>query len=269
MAAILRREVDGARRRVHIVGCERSGTTLLLEMTWAGFVFDGRCAREQSLFEDPPSDARIFLSKKPLDITRLDRVFRHDERLYVLYTVRDPRSVVTSRHAGRPDRYLSDFPQWLACERAAARLEASERFLRVSYERLVEEPDSVQAEIAARFPFLEKRGRFSEFHETAKPTRTGVLALGGVRPPDPSRLESWRGDLPRVKAQLRAHPALGATLIEAGFEPDDGWQKELEDVVPQKEPADAALRRALRNLDRRVRYGWKSYRYLRRRLRGR
>jgi len=247
---------------VHIVGCERSGTTLLLEMMSAGFRVGSRCEREQSLWGEPPVGPEPFLSKKPLDILRLESVFRRDERLFVLYIVRDPRSVVTSRHAGRPDRPLGDFATWLACERAAERLDAHERFVRVRFERLVEEPDRVQAEIGQRLSFLSTMGSFSRFHETAAPTRTGVLALGGVRPTEPERIEAWRDDLPRVKAELLRHPELPRVLIEKGYEDDEAWLELLRGVEPASGPSRSRTPAWLREIDRALRYRWKTRRYL-------
>lgn len=262
MAAILGSDSGVARRRVHIVGCERSGTTLLLEMMTAAFRFDARCEREQSLFEPPPDRVGTFLSKKPLDILRLEAVFRQDPGLIVLCTDRDPRSVITSRHAGRPDGYLSTFSTWLSCAAAASRLEGHERFLRIRYERLVQEPARVQAEIAERFPFLVEIGSFARFHETATPTETGKKALGGVRPVDPSRLAGWRDDLPRVKAELLAHPDLPAVLIREGYEQEDAWVHELDGIEPHAGPRRSHTPRWLRQLDRSVRYWWKTRRYL-------
>lgn len=262
MAAILGSDSEGARRRVHIVGCERSGTTLLLEMMTAGFEFDARCEREQSLFDPPPTGARLFLSKKPLDILRLERAFRADPGLFVLCTERDPRAVITSRHDGRPDRYLSDFAGWKACHAAAARLEGHERFLRVPYGDLVLAPDRVQSDIGARLPFLVPRGTFSRFHETARPTETGRKALGGVRAPDPGRDTRWREDLPRVKAQLLRHPDLPGVLVEEGYEADRSWVGLLADVAPSTEPRRSWTPAWLREIEHRTRYAWKTRRYL-------
>jgi len=254
--------LGASKRRVHIVGCERSGTTLLLEMMTAGFVIEARCDREQSLFEESPPGAALFLSKKPLDILRLEEVFRRDETLFVLYVVRDPRAVITSRHAGRPDRYLSDFATWNACQRAATRLEGHARFVRVRYERLVTEPDAVQAEIAARLPFLSRRAPFSRFHETARPTRTGVLALGGVRPAESARIDAWRGDLPRLKEQWTRHPDLPRALIAGGYEDDDAWLTILAGVEPRAAGRRSRTPRWLRRLERWLRYRWRTRRYL-------
>jgi hypothetical protein len=236
-------------------------------MVTAGFAIGGRCEREQSLFLEPPEGEGPWVSKKPLDILRLRTVFRRDPSLHVLYLVRDPRSVVASRHAARPERYHSDFSTWAACERAARRLDGHSRFLRIRYERLVEDPDAVQDEIANRFPFLRTKGRFSCFQETATPSRGGLLALGGLREPDRTRIEAWRGDLPRVKAEWLRHPELPRALIEAGYETDERWLAPLDGVDPAPRGGPSQIRTALRDLDRWVRYRVKSWRYLARRWR--
>lgn len=262
MTAILGSDFRRATRRVHIVGCERSGTTLLLEMMFAGFAFDARCEREQSLFDPPPTHAELFLSKKPLDLLRLERAFLADSQLFVLCTERDPRAVVTSRHAGRPDRYLSDFATWKACRRAARRLQNHERFLRVPYRDLVTDADRAQAGISERLPFLDRRASFSRFHETARPTETGVKALGGVRPPDPRGDLRWREDLPRIKSQLLQHPDLPRLLIEEGYERDEAWTALVAGVSPCPAPRESWTPVWLRDLERRARYAWKTRTYL-------
>jgi hypothetical protein len=232
-------------------------------MVCAGFAHSGRCARELSLFRDPPGDPDLFVSKKPLDILRLERVFLRDAQLFVLYIVRDPRAVITSRHAGRDGAQLSDFAAWAACERAAARLVEHPRFLRVRYERLVEDPDAVQAEIARRFPLLRITHRFADFHERARPTQGGVAALGGLRAPEPARIAAWQSDLPRVKAELLRHPEMARALIDVGYERGDGWLTLLERIAPHPGPGRSTqVRTWLHGLERRVRYAIKSQLYL-------
>jgi hypothetical protein len=169
--------------------------------------------------------------------------------------------VITSKHAGKAGRYLSDYASWAACERAAAALEGHPRFLRVRYERLVESPDAVQDDIQARFPFLERVNAFSRFHELASPTEVGRTALGGLRPVETSRIAGWENDLPRVKGEWQRHPEMAQALIDCGYERDDAWLRQLDGI--QAEPAGlTGVRAAFRAIDRRVRYWLKSRQYL-------
>src|SRR4029453_17515837 len=96
-------------RRVHIVGCHRSGTTLLAQLMWYGFRFSGRAEHEASLFAPIPGGFATYLSKNPPDTIRIDRVFVRDPELFVIAMIRDPRDVITSRHPAKPAVYFSSF----------------------------------------------------------------------------------------------------------------------------------------------------------------
>ena len=73
-------------RRVHIVGCPRSGTTLLMELLRACFEHDAACDHETSLFQPVPRHCRVYFSKQPTDILHMSTAFRHDTQLHVLST---------------------------------------------------------------------------------------------------------------------------------------------------------------------------------------
>jgi hypothetical protein len=53
-------------------------------------------------------------------------------------------------------------------------------------------------------------------------------------------------------------------LIEAGYETDERWLELLDGVTPAR-PSRSRARAILRDLDRRIRYSIKSWRYLSRR----
>ncbi|MBD3646464.1 MAG: sulfotransferase [Pseudomonadales bacterium] len=151
-------------KRLHVVGCHRSGTTLLFELLTTCFDHDGRCEHEQSIFnplELPVADDGLYLSKKPSDTTHIHRIFHADPDLHLIYMLRDPRAVITSIHPSRGDVYFSSFERWQRYERAAAPLKDHPRFMEVRFEDLVSQPDTVQSRIEARFPFLQRRHGFS------------------------------------------------------------------------------------------------------------
>lgn len=144
-------------KRLHIVGCARSGTTLMLKLISACFKNDSYCPKEMRIFEEPTTGGRLFFSKMPGDIVRIKPILEAHPNLCVIYMVRDPRDVISSHHGFiRTDEYFCDFQKWWKADDCAKALAGHERFVPVRYEDLVLEPDSVQAQLMQAFPFLEK-----------------------------------------------------------------------------------------------------------------
>jgi len=254
-------------KRLHVVGCHRSGTTLIFELLTTCFEHEAHCEHEKTVF-NPPEDHvnALYLSKKPSDITHIHRVFRGDPDLYVIYMMRDPRAVVTSVHPSRGDVYFSSFGRWQRYEHAAKPLKGHPRFLEIRYEDLVREPDAVQDRIARRFPFLVKRHAFSEFDKHARTSGPAEISLRGLRPVSDTRLSGWREHLPRLAFQVQRHPSLTAALIEHGYEPDDKWLSILEGVSPREQEYGEKRPPVWQRLETDLRYWLKSRRYLRARF---
>jgi hypothetical protein len=249
--------------RLHVVGCYRSGTTLMMELLWYAYDFSGRCEHEAPLFRQIPEGERLYLTKKPPDTIRIEQAFRADERLFVIAMVRDPRAVASSRHPDFPDVYFSGFGRWLQYQEAIERLQAHPRWLTVRYEDLLQDPQSVQATIEARFPFLTRQRGFAAYPEGADvPDRAGI-SLGGARQIDPSRAAAWRQHLPRIRDQLDKHPKVAEKLIKLGYEPDHSWRTCLENVAPHRQTYKDDAPHLFASLEARFRYWLKTQRYLR------
>ncbi|MGD8417994.1 MAG: hypothetical protein PVH91_13130 [Pseudomonadales bacterium] len=249
--------------RVHVVGCYRSGTTLMMELLWYAYPFTGRSEHEASIFRPVPSGERLYLSKKPPDTIRIETAFLADERLHVIAMVRDPRAVATSRHPDFPDVYFSSFRRWLEYQSVIEKLSGHPRWHTVRYEDLLADPDSEQAAIEAAFPFLERRRSFSAYPDGADvPARAGI-SLGGARPLDPGRTDAWRAHLPRIRAQLEDHPEVADALIDLGYEPDDAWRACLEGVMPVRQTYKDDAPHFFKRQETRARYWLKTRRYLR------
>lgn len=217
-------------KRLHIVGCPRSGTTLMMELMATCFECDSYCEHEMSVFEEPAGRPRLFFSKQPNDIRYIRRVFLADNNLFVIHMQRDPRAVIASEHQSQPGIYFCNFLVWHACYRAASRLSGHERFLLVRYEDLTVAPDAVQARIQKRFPFLQKKHAFSRYQDHARPSADASMAMSGLRPVSTSRQRNWESHLPRIKAQLQRHPELGRVLVDCGYESDLSWTRMLHAV---------------------------------------
>ena len=250
--------------RLHIVGCPRSGTSLLLELLATCFENDGHCAHELSLFDPPPIHSGLYISKQPTDIRRLRTVFPRDERLHILYISRDPRAVVTSMHAEHPGLYFCNYRVWKDCQLAAGNYRGHPRFHSLRYEDLVTHPDAAQDELASRFPFLRKRHAFRDFHEHAVTDKAALRAMNGLRPISTDDLQGWRRHLPRLAQQLQRWPGMARDIVALGYEPDDSWWTGLDGVRPREFPCRYPdSRPVLREWETTLRTWWRSRRYLR------
>jgi hypothetical protein len=253
---------DAQLKRLHVVGCQRSGTTLVAELLATCFENNGHADHELSIFRAPPVKLGLYVSKKPADVKRIEPVLRADPNLFVVNVERDPRAVITSIHRHRPEVYLSDYGDWAKCIEAARRLAHHPNFLTIRYERLVSAPDATQMEIEGRFPFLVRKHKFSEFDRFARPSNAAREALGSVRPVAADRVEAWRQQLPRLKGELLRHPEMVEALIEMGYERDDSWTSVLDGVAPQEQPRRSRFRRFFQQMDQELRYRLKQWRYI-------
>ncbi|MDH3999441.1 MAG: sulfotransferase domain-containing protein [Desulfuromonadales bacterium] len=202
----------------------------MMELLTTCFESDGFCGHEMSLFEEPDGAPKLFFSKQPSDIKYIHTAFVKDPNLFVLYMVRDPRSVITSVHRSRPDDYFCNFRAWQTCAQAAEPFFDHPRFFKVRYEDLVSEPDNIQKRLMQQFGFLEKTCNFSEYQKVARPSGDSLTAMGGLRAVDESRIAGWRAHLPRLKAELEKCPEITQAVIQNGYELDHKWTDILNDV---------------------------------------
>lgn len=215
-------------KRLHITGCIRSGTTLLVEMMRIGFESDGPWEHETSLLSSVPDDLDVCITKHPGELDLLARLMPYDDRLHGIYVMRDPRSVITSVHRKAPDCYATSLAHWKKSEEHASRLRLTRRFITVRYEMLVSQPDEVQERMVRAFSFLEVKGRFSSFQNASSVSDDAKLALNGLRAAAADRINGWRNHLSRIKEQLAEHPDLPEILISNGYERNTEWLTMLE-----------------------------------------
>jgi len=258
-----------ADKRIHVVGCPRSGTTLMTELLRHAYSFNGKPLHEQSLFEPLADVSCPYLSKKPSDTHRISKLFKADEDLYVIALVRDPRSVVTSQHwSSAPGEYYVGFARWRRAMEAIAKLTPRHRCIQVHYEALLTDPAAVQRLLEERIPFLRREKSFESFaSEAADVPGNSVSALNGVRDFDLDRIEAWQDHTPRVSQQLVENPDLVQWLIETGYETDAGWTGLLARVVPAGISAKPLRTGLLKSCEEHLRYWWKTRRYLKSRQR--
>ncbi|HBL11235.1 MAG TPA: sulfotransferase family protein [Cyanobacteria bacterium UBA11162] len=220
-------------KRIHIVGCSpRSGTTLMLELMVSCFEIDGFSEHEMTIFSYPKQDFKVFCSKQPRDILCIPPLLAIDPNLWIIYLLRDPRDIVVSRHGENSKLYWTNLRHWKSYTRAARRVMNHPRFLTVRYENLVKNPNKVQQELMAKLPFLKKRANFSDYDKIARPSQKSLNALGGLRPIATNSIGIWHQHKPRLAAQLELHGSIAEELIEFGYETDDAWLSQINQVQP-------------------------------------
>ena len=219
-------------RHLHIVACSpRSGTTLLHEAMVTCFIFDKHYDHEIRFNLVSGNDGQRLITKRPKDIMYMPAVI-DDPDFFVIYVLRDPRDVIVSRHGKNKDMYYSNIRLWREMHGYATSITGHDRFLQVRYEEFVTNPNAVQAEISARFPWLEKRYEFSEYHEHARVSEESKLAMYSVRPIAPTSVGVWTKHLGRIKGQQAIHGSLTPDLVKSSYELDDAWESVLDSVEP-------------------------------------
>lgn len=252
-------------KRIHVVGCPRSGTTLLMELISTCYHSAGFCEHEISVFAPVPVSGAdsVYFTKQPNDIKQILHIFPRDENLHIIYLGRDPRAVITSKHRENPEQYFCNYRVWKECDLAAQRYKDEPRFLFLRYEDLIADPDGVQRCINDHFSFLRQRHLFSEFQQHAKPSSASARAMNGLRDVNADSLRKWQQHLPRIVEQMSRHPALAEDLIRLGYEPDRTWTSLLDDVKGEVLPCRYPERRAtLKEWEKSLRVYLKSRRYL-------
>ena len=250
------RNVAGVRYTQFVVcGYPRSGTSLLYNMLSATLVGFRFADFELSALRRIHRLGNIA-SKYPLDVfdvPSLPSLNLHDKRLCVVGMVRDPRDLVTSRHPVLPDRYFIGYDHsWWPQDRqfenwkydAPGILEIFEAlrglgdqteipFLQVRYERLVQEPNAIQDQLATRFG-VEFSGSFADFHQqqgklayrySGRRRARDEALVRENKPADASRAGKWRASehADQIREQFRSCPELFEIVRAYGYESDDDW----------------------------------------------
>ena len=225
-------------RHIHIVACSpRSGTTLLHEVMVTCFRTDKHYDHEIRFNLVSAEDGQILITKRPKDTMYMPAVLDDDPELYVVYVLRDPRDVICSRHGKDKSMYYSNIRLYRDLHAYAQEMYGHDRFLEVRYEDFVRDPDSTQRLIEDKFPWLEKKHDFSEYHEHAQVSAKSVTAMHSVRPIAPTSVGVWTQHPGRIKGQQQIHGSLTPLLIELGYESTADWEKVLTGVEPDMSPS--------------------------------
>ena len=176
------------------------------------------------------NDGDVVITKRPKDAMYMPDVI-DDPNLYVIYVMRDPRDVIVSRHGKNREMYYSNIRLWRELHACAGPLFGHDRFLDIRYEDFVANPDVTQERITAKFPWLEKQHKFSEYHEHAQVSEKSRLAMRDVRPIAPASVGVWREHLGRIVEQQKIHGSMTPDLVACGYESSADWEAVLDGVA--------------------------------------
>lgn len=175
----------------------------------------------------------VVITKRPKDTMYMPDVI-DDPNLYVIYVMRDPRDVIVSRHGKNREMYYSNIRLWRELHACARPLFGHDRFLCIRYEDFVNNPDVTQSRITAKFPWLEKQYKFSEYHQHAQVSEKSKVAMRNVRPIAPSSVGVWRKHLGRIVEQQAIHGSMTPDLVDCGYESSSNWETVLDGVLADK-----------------------------------
>jgi hypothetical protein len=196
------------------------------------FNIDSYLDREISILKPTPKEGEIYLSKKPGDISVLGPLLRVNQKLFVIFMLRDPRDTITSKHSKDPEKYWAGLRYWKHNIKYYRKLKYHPRLITIKYEDLVKNSDKIQQQIQGKIPFLEKTNDFSLYHIKANTSKYYSDAMQGLRPISDSSIGNWKNHLPRVAGQLKIHGDITTDLIDFGYEPDSSWLEILRNVEP-------------------------------------
>ena len=143
--------------RIHIVGCSKSGTTLLQRLFWSfknTQVINGEINYKTACNAKAPSECELLVSKRSCftvfsnaigegEIKKQLNAFK-DADIKLIVITRERESCLNAKSGGpSPHRYD-------ACIKQQA-IYANEISHFVTFERLISEPNKVQEELAAKF----------------------------------------------------------------------------------------------------------------------
>ncbi|MGB5952223.1 MAG: sulfotransferase [Ornithinimicrobium sp.] len=243
---VLRRAVDagvvGQRLRTHVVICgfPRSGSTLLQLMIDSCVAqVDSFSTEVEALWaaQHAPRRRPWLVTKLPADVEQIpalrDWYAEHPGSLRALLTVRDPRSVLTSRHAAYPPSrgYYVSPERWRRVDDLVSSLIGAPDVTVVHYEDLVGHPEQVQHSLCAEIGWS-VHTPFGRFHEQARPQSLDRMtqgALGGLRQLDSSGMDAWQAPehKERLAAVLTELPDLPDLLVERGYADNHDWTSDL------------------------------------------
>lgn len=232
------------RKRIHIVGSPGADCQMLLSLMAAAYEYDDCLMGSESLFQFGGNEhsGNLCLGANQRDVELIEEPFLRDQRLYVIYVVRDPRITVS---LVQEKGYCFSGDDWLQNDQFATDHQLHPRLCIIKHEDLLRYPIMVQDQLEASFQFL-KRVKGFDLSRVAWETHAGSV--------------DWRLHLARVKWQLEHYPQLSSKLRRYCYEKDDEWQLWFEGVEAAEEQPSLTSRTG-RPLSQAIYHWWAKHRY--------
>ena len=232
------------RKPVFIVGCGRSGTTLMLSLLGAHPSIHS-VKKETGIFLHSPISSFRYLDKwwrilklyhfylkyekvekeslrlcekTPRHvrfIPRIRKVFQGNAR--IIHMVRDGRDVVTSYHPGENEFHVP-ISRWVNDVQFARKQEGNQDFLTVRYEDLVLDFTNTLNRVM-KFLAEEVHPDQKDYHNKSSVKRHGAFDNGIVRPIESDSINKWKFDseLEKRAKELEADSDAKDLLLHYGY----------------------------------------------------
>jgi len=233
---------------MHVVICgfSRSGTTLFYNMLRSSVTNFRFFEQETGALWPRAVQQRDhdIITKRPLDVMQAEHILDETPDSRVIVNVRDPRSLLVSRHEDVPNDYFIDWDlQYFIPKQGEPRKrnpgiipiyhqikKIQHRVTILKYEGLVSSPDTVQDRLGTIFPF-DYQSKFEDFHQNEIPPSLRNQ-LNGVRQVETTRISAWKQHPQRILQQFNEAPELFQVLEDFGYETDQGWFETLRAKTP-------------------------------------
>jgi hypothetical protein len=190
-------------KRIYVMGCGRSGTWLLTGIM-ATF-------KDVSvLYKEVPVEyfglmsterSAMVLKRSGIAYATIEAI---PPQITILFIVRHPFDVLTSRHPTSIRHYHIPPGRWLGETMALRWLIESKRPSSkvIQYEDLVSDPNRIQVEIGSLLQ-MQIETPANEYHKLFKPSEQVIQTMHGLRAPDVSSINRWKSD-PEAIAYLKS-----------------------------------------------------------------
>jgi len=226
-----------------VAGYPRAGTTLLYNMlreTVKGYeTFDKEMKSEKAR---QVATKNNIISKRPTDISDAPQLKQNFSDIQFIVCIRDPRSVLVSKHDHAPGQYKIGWDHALKTNakkgvvgKAPGLIERHNKVLQIPrpifvfYEDLVQNPNQEQVRLRELIGF-EYQDEFKNVHKEAPPQKL-ALQLNGIRGPETSRIKAWKDHPERIYQQFNECPTLFNIVEYWGYEPDSSWFQQIIDEI--------------------------------------
>ncbi len=221
-------------RRIHIVGCSRSGTTML-HYSFIAFCFTKLYDKEISPWTFPTlwevhRDYMFRLIYRPNPFYLISKrnapwwqeqhleklvSYANKTNLSVINIVRDPRDVLTSKHPLKEKQYYVDTELWMNSIKAGNFLEKhlpTVNFLSIRYEDVIMYPDHIVEQFRKRYQMRLREGVKSivclkdNMKMLNAQNNHMVAYMHSLRNLDTNSIGKWKrnpGDIDHIKSLLR------------------------------------------------------------------